>query len=106
MCTFQQLYQGTEGYVIRCQGCRHYQLLFGGVVLTMDEKEFKKFMHVVETCQDDFLTCSTTGDVPLPTVRQGVHLLLNQQKMGQLHHLLQQADAEAQTQNLLQLFHA
>ena len=105
MCTFQELYKGDEGYVIRCKGCQHYQLVFAGVVLSMNEDEFKKFTRVVEACREDYLTCSATGDRPLPTMRQGVHLLLNQQKITQLSAMLQAADAEAQTQSLLQLFH-
>lgn len=104
MCQFQRLYGGAEGYVIRCVGCQHFQILFGGVVLSMDDMEFHKFMQVVEACQDEYLTCSTTAEVPLPTMRQGVHLLLNQQKIAQLHHMLHEADTEAQTQTLLQLF--
>lgn len=104
MCQFQELYKGEEGCVIRCKGCRHYQLVFGGVVLSMNESEFKKFMRVVAACREDYLTCTVTGDLPLPTMRQGVHLLLNQQKIMQLNAVLHAADAEAQTQSLLQLF--
>ena len=104
MCQFQKLYGGEEGYVIRCSGCRHYQLLFGGVVLSMNDNEFARFMEVVDACQNEYLTCSSTAEVPLLTMRQGVHLLLNQHKITQLNHMLHEADTEAQTQRLLQLF--
>ncbi|RYZ23641.1 MAG: hypothetical protein EOO10_20910 [Chitinophagaceae bacterium] len=101
MCRFQDLYVGEEGYVVRCKTCRHYHLLFGGVILCMTENEFQKFGRTVAACQHHLLTWKEGTDRPLPTVRQGVHLLLNQQKMVRLHAIL-----EATTQTMLQLFEA
>ena len=104
MCTYQELYRGEEGYVIRCNGCNRYQALYGNVVLSMTEEEFQKFTQVVAVYQADCVIASASEEVPVPTARQGVHLLLNRQKITQLHAMLQGADAEAQTQRLLQLF--
>lgn len=104
MCSLQQLHQSKEGHVVHCRGCRHYQLLFGGVVLSMSEEEFQKFNKAVTAFKNDLLLCDNDCDVPMPTMRQGVHLLLNQHKIANLHALLEAADAEAKALEMMQLF--
>lgn len=44
--------------------------------------------------------------MPLPTMREGVNLLLNQQIMARLHSILEAATVEATTQTMLGLFEA
>lgn len=104
MCTFEQLYRGQEGYIIRCTACLHYQLLFGGVVLSLNSEEYKKFSVVAAACEQDFLNYTCTGDVPVPTMRQGVHLLLNSQKIQALNAMLEAADTEAKAMEMFALF--
>ena len=104
MCQFRELYRGEEGYIIRCAACKHYQILFSGVVLSLNEPEYAKFSSVAAACEQDFLNYTCTGNVPMPAMRQGVYLLLNNQKIKALNAMLEAADTEAKTLALFQLF--
>ena len=104
MCRFRQLHCDVHGYVIRCQECRHYQLMFNRTVLSLTEKEFQTFITVTEAYKSDEEDSPTLREVVLPTPCKGVYMMLAGDQVLQLFYMLQTADAECKTLSLLQLF--
>src|SRR5687767_9707671 len=101
MCRFQELYNSEGDYIVCCAECRHYQLLFNGVVLSMNQKEYSKFIEVVLQYKNDLLPANEKSEIPVPTPRQGVHLLLDSDKIAALYGMLEAADTEAKALWLL-----
>ncbi|HVI49402.1 MAG TPA: DUF6686 family protein [Chitinophaga sp.] len=53
MCNYQTLYQGSNGYVIRCQHCRSLQLAFGTTVVNLSAAEFDCFAVMISRLADE-----------------------------------------------------
>ena len=106
MCQFQQLYHDSEGYVIRCNECRHYQLLFNRIIFSLDEEEYQTFLISIAACKLDLQQDTSQKEIVLATPRRGVHLLLSQGQVAQLYCMLEEADTERKTLSFLQLFEA
>ena len=108
MCGFQYLYNGEDGYVVRCRDCGHYQLAFASVMLTFTEDEFRLFGKLVKHKYDsahDALTESSKS-VVLPTPAQGISILLTKKEAARLSAILEEADNENKTLMLISLFNS
>ena len=92
-----------SGYIIRCNGCCHYQLCFAGTILTLCEKEFLQFLKYIQTCYMPELDFDDKA-VIISTPKQGVHLWVSSDDFSALKHLLETADCEIKALHLLALF--
>ena len=107
MCHYQTLYHHeNNGYVIRCTQCEQFQIGFGNVILSMDEKEFRyfcqwicKIMGEQEPLKDPLLK-----SLMIPTPCEGLKLFLSQRELTELNEMLEVADNEWRSKELLELF--
>lgn len=107
MCSYQTLFYDDEsGYVVLCQGCNSIQVAFGNVLLTWRRSDFYDFYHLIkrmfqETPIDVATLNKKTLAIPVPC--DGVRILLTTREMQQLHHMLDMAETELQSQQLMSL---
>src|SRR5687767_5693777 len=105
MCQFQHLYNNDAGYIIRCKDCRYYQVLFNGIVLSLNEREYQKFLDIIASCENDIALDEEQHNLFIPTPRQGVHLFLSANEINELKQMMESADSENKALSLLELFH-
>lgn len=106
MCQYQELAVADGHYVVRCAACRHFQISFQSVVLSISQEEFDWWLRQLD-CQrpaEEAERFSTSRSVIVGTPKRGVHLLLEPGELHLLKSLLDKADVEARTAELLQLF--
>lgn len=107
MCNYQPLYQHREtGYVIRCAECNIIQVAFKNIALTFYPVDYEGFSECMQT-----IFKAITGEsenslraisIPLPC--DGIKLLLNKSELNQLIQMLNAADTEMRSQELISLF--
>lgn len=102
MCNYKVLVHGTDGYVILCHSCRHYQLAFGITVVSFEQVEFWRFCKQVSA-----LTQTTGCDgfenhkrIPLDIFCKCAIIVLNSHELVRLHDLLNEACFHAEMENL------
>lgn len=105
-CHFQQIYLGEDGYVVRCNECGHYQLAYLCIMLTLDEKEFRSFRRMIYQQHEDSLHFRNHNgkSVVVQTLASGTYFLFSPNEIQRFTELLDEADTEEQTQNILALF--
>lgn len=108
MCNYQVLYHHSEkGYVIRCLQCNNIQLGFGNVAITLCKDEFYRFQQSIagiyeQHGQDE--KRKGIKNIHLPTPCEGMMLLLSAGELNQLHGMLDTAETELRSQELISLF--
>ncbi len=105
-CSYQSLYYGEEGYVVRCNQCSHYQLAFISTMLTMSAAGFHAFYSKVKCLAFQSHTNSNQDakTILLGTPSPDVHFVLSPTELKRLHQMLEEADNEKRVQDLLYLF--
>ncbi|MBX2922306.1 MAG: hypothetical protein KF746_08960 [Chitinophagaceae bacterium] len=108
MCRFKNWYQDENGYVIQCEDCRHFQVSFGTSMLTFDEAQFKSFIQLVSDKKANHALMHNPDCkcIILPTPCSQIHLILSENEFMNLHEMIQAADTEIQTRQLLNFFHS
>ncbi|HQW83046.1 MAG TPA: hypothetical protein PK987_01220 [Ferruginibacter sp.] len=86
--------------------CGHYQLGFASFMLTLLRNDFTtlcetvaKKLTSVNHDENENYKC-----ILIPTIYQGVNILLTGPELHQLHTMLEDADVEEKTQSLISLF--
>jgi len=107
MCSYQTLFHADKsGYVIRCAGCENIQLTFGNLIINFAKAEFNQFIRIVKKQKAEHQS-SVTIDVKsiiLPTACEGVRLSFSFRELHELDNMLDAADTELQSLELIELF--
>jgi hypothetical protein len=107
MCNYQTLYYDDEcGYVVLCRGCDSIQVAFGNVLLTWNRPDFYDFYNFIkrmfnETPIDPAVINRKSLAIPVPC--EGVRVLLSPRELQQLHNMLDAAETELQSQQLMSM---
>jgi hypothetical protein len=108
MCHYQTLYHDADkGYVVHCLLCDHLQVAFGNVALTLCRDEFYWFQHSMNLLHGDLTRENKTSaqkNITVPTPCDGIMLLLTYKELETLNHMLDAAETELKSQQLLSLF--
>ncbi|MBS1664389.1 MAG: hypothetical protein JST68_25315 [Bacteroidetes bacterium] len=106
MCQFKSCYAGENGYIVRCEDCQHFQVGFGTTVLTLNAYDFQAFLGIVAYKKENHqpIHDPNTRSIVLPTPCSTVHLIFSENELADLHIMLQEADNELRTQEMLRLF--
>lgn len=107
MCTYQTLYYHNEmGYIIRCMECENIQVAFNNVALTFLPTDFNGFSQCLQTiykAMDDTSENSLRAiAIPLPC--DGIKLLLSKAELHRLIQMMNAADTEMRSLELISLF--
>ncbi|MEP7318963.1 MAG: DUF6686 family protein [Panacibacter sp.] len=110
MCSFQTLYYNNDcGYVVRCADCDNIQIGYGNVLITFHESEFKSFRYWLGQIEENQIIILDSAEykiksVIVPTPCEGLKLLLTQKELVEFNKMLDAADTEIQSQQMLKLF--
>ena len=107
MCHYQTLYyQENTGYVIRCAQCDKIQMSFGNFVISLDPPEFLNFCDWIAKVKSEQAPPPNPllKTLMIPTPCEGLQLFLSSRELGELHEMLEIADTELKSSELLKLF--
>src|SRR5687767_11166399 len=107
MCNYQTLFYDDEcGYVVLCRGGVSIQVAFGNVLLTWNRRDLYDFYNLLkrmirEPPMDPALLNRKSLASPVPC--EGVRVLLSPRELQQLHNMLDSAETELQSQQLISM---
>jgi hypothetical protein len=107
MCQYNTWFHNNKiGYIVQCMDCKHLQVGFGNVAINLSPSDFKAFCSIVRSHHNDLDPCNEISGrcICIPTPSKGINLLLNGTELNELHDMLETADNEIKTRQLLQLF--
>ena len=107
MCSYQTLFHENKcGYVIRCVGCANIQVTFGNFIITFAKPDFNQFVQMVKKLRDQHEHSADTSakTIIVPTPCEGMRLLFIYRELNDLDIMLDAADSELQTLELIDLF--
>lgn len=107
MCQYQTLfYDDKVGYVIRCLHCENFQVGYGNLLINLYTPDFCEFVQWIRDCPVDDYTAADPGikSIIIPTPCEGLKLFLSQRELKEFHGMLDAADSEWRSQEMLQLF--
>lgn len=107
MCHYHTLYHDDRtGYVVRCAGCEKIQVGYSNLVLTFGEEDFDAFRWWLKKIRDDHHPSENERIrcIVIPTPCEGMKLLLSSQELGDFHDMLEAADTELRSMELIRLF--
>jgi len=105
-CSYDSLYFGDDGYIVRCRSCGHFQLAYASILLTLNADDFEVLRHIVATrsgeAPQQFDHAGKT--VVIQTPAAGIFILLTPAEVRRFAIILEEADTEAKVLSLLGLF--
>lgn len=105
MCTYQTLFHNPrEGYVIHCRQCNHVQTGFGNICMTLSRDGYLSFLKYLRECLIVADNDPHIKTIRIPTPYDGMHLLLTGEEIKRLVSMLDEAETEWRSLELLQLF--
>lgn len=107
MCQYHTCYQNdTKGYIVQCTECRRLQMGYGNIMIVFHADEFESFRKLVKdlNSQQQPEERRQLKHIVIPTPSDCVRLLLSQDDLAELHTMLEEADNEIKTRQLLELF--
>jgi hypothetical protein len=107
MCSYQTLYQNDRaGYIIRCEECAKIQVAYGNLLMSFEREDFDSFHSWIKKIQANQQTplSATVRSIMIPSPCQGMRLLLSYNELNELCNMLDEADTELKSLELIQLF--
>ena len=107
MCQYQTLYHNDSvGYVIRCTGCDRLQMGYGSVMITFGTEDFRRFCRKIMDLKEKHVPQQKPDlkSMIIPTPCEGMRFFLSERELYELHEMLETADLELKTGQLLHLF--
>ena len=108
MCNFKSWHFDDNGYVIECMECSYLRVCFSSTLLTLNKEDYSAFYDLVCWKKESHISMhdENTKCIVLATPCKSVQIILTEKELNDLYHMLQQADTEIRTQQLLDLFSA
>ena len=107
MCSYQTLFHDDKnGYVIRCVGCENIQVTFGNFIISFQKPDFTQFISIVKKLRSEQHASVDIAvkSIIIPTACEGMRLLFNYHELHELDTMLDAADTELQSLELIDLF--
>lgn len=105
MCQYQTLYYDDKvGYVIRCVQCENFQIGYGNVLVNLETQDFADFCQWIRDYKTDPHENVTIKSIIIPTPCEGLKLFLSQRELKEMQEMLDTADSEWRSQEMLRLF--
>jgi hypothetical protein len=107
MCRYQTLYHNDKtGFAIRCEECMKIQVAYSNLVITFEREDFDRFHSWVKKINAN--QCAPVSpavrSIMIPSPCQGIQLLLSYNELNELCVMLDEADTELQSLELIKLF--
>ncbi len=102
MCQYKTLEKSKDGYVVRCNKCRHLHVAFGSNVLSFSEDQFFEFVNTVDGYFEDNKHSAHRDmkTIQIPTVARSIMLLYSLDELDTFSTLLHQAKKQLEQEKL------
>lgn len=107
MCHYQTLYHNdSTGYVVRCPECEKIQIGYGNLMVTFGRGDFDDFRWWLRRIKDEQSPSQspTLRCIVIPTPCEGMKLLLSMRELVDFDNMLEAADTELRSLELIRLF--
>jgi hypothetical protein len=107
MCNYTTLYHDKNaGYIIHCLDCNNIQLGFGNLAITFTMAAFHDFFQSIQqiVARQDRSPDPFYKNISLSTPCEGIKILLSPNELHQLYGMLDTAETELRSQELIGLF--
>lgn len=106
MCNFKSWHFDDNGYVVECMECSYLRVCFSSSLLTLNKENYQAFFDLVCRKKESHISMhdENTKCIVLATPSKSIQILLSEKELNELYYMLQQADTEIKTQQLLDLF--
>jgi hypothetical protein len=107
MCHYQTLYHNdSTGYVVRCPECEKIQIGYGNLMITFGRGDFDDFRWWLRRIRDEQSPSQspTLRCIVIPTPCEGMKLLLSMRELVDFDNMLETADTELRSLELIRLF--
>jgi hypothetical protein len=106
MCNFKSWYFDDDGYVIECMECNYLRVCFSNTMLTLQPQDYQAFYDLVCWKKETHLSVhdENTKCIVLATPCRSVQIILSGRELSDLYNMLEHADVEIRTQQLLNIF--
>ena len=107
MCRYSTLYHDDKiGYVVNCLECGKIQVGYGNLVFTFNMDDFESFNWWLRKIKDDVQPdqSETLRCIIIPTPCEGMKLLLSKRELRDFNNMLESADSELRSLQLIRLF--
>ncbi|MES2396088.1 MAG: DUF6686 family protein [Bacteroidota bacterium] len=103
MCDHKILDHSEHGYVIRCEKCKHLQIAFGTIAISLTEKQLYEFMQAIKEYFETYkyYECRTEKIIRIPTVNQSILLVYSLNELETLIHIIEKAHMSLEIEKLL-----
>jgi len=107
MCAYQTLFhEDSSGYVVRCTECEKIQIGYGNLMVTFSREDFTVFRNWLRKIKAEQHPSQkpTLRSIVIPTPCEGMKLLLSLRELEEFDNMLETADTELQSLELIKLF--
>lgn len=106
MCELHTLYCCNKGYVVRCRCCGYIQVAFGTSLINFSPEDFERLLEMMQVvCSGEAIRLAEDcKNIAVPTPYSDVNIILSGKEAFQLLAIIEKADTEMKTQQLMQLF--
>jgi hypothetical protein len=109
MCSYQTLFHSDKvGYVVCCNHCQQIQVAFGTVIINLALEDYASFHETVLRLKETYPLSDNPylKKISVTTPFAGLMLYLTEGELSDLSEMLEHADTELKSAQLLKLFHA
>ena len=107
MCYYQTLFHDNSiGYVVRCEECEKLQMGYNNLVITFTYDDFISFKEWLQRIAEEqpMGEKENLRNIIIPTPCEGMKLLLSQRELAEFLSMLDAADSELRSIELMSLF--
>ena len=107
MCHYQTLYHDDlAGYVVKCAECEKIQIGYGNLMLTLGRIDFDDFRSRLRSIKEEqpLAQSPTLRCIVISTPCNGIKLLLSMRELREFDAMLESADTELRSLELIRLF--
>lgn len=106
MCELQTLSYSGDGYVVSCRHCGYVRIMFGTSLLHVSPVDFVHLLEMLRMIcsKEDIHAVEEYKNILVPTPYPETHIVLSPKEAFRLLAILEEADSEIKTWQLLQLF--
>ena len=108
MCTYQALYHSDKsGYIVRCGECEKIQVAYSNLVMTFERTDFDSFRNLIAKIKNGrhpMAGSPVVRSIMIPSPCQGIQLLLSYNELNEFSAMLEEADIELQSLEMIKLF--
>ena len=105
-CNYDSLHFSNESCIVHCRQCGSYKIAFLSLVISLTEGEYKHLYRQVITHYEEgnIDTGNPAKNIFIIIPSKDIHLMLTGSETVQLYSMMEEADCEIKTLQMISLF--